>query len=347
MSNNKKLNNSRVQGFDVVRATSILIIICYHFNSSFIPFNIKGFNSIFFNFSNGSWGSVGVTLFFMLSGSAILNKYYDRFDIYEFYEKRIRAIFPLFYASWILVAFYYFLKYGNIFEGIDYYKILYTFVGIDGYLSYLGKNYYLVGEWFLGAILFVYMLFPLLRFFYIKYTISTVIFLFIAFYINIIIDTFLVDDFCNIFTCLFSFLIGGVYYKYKFYEKKDLHVFSLLAVWYFTFNKIQINNILIILLYSFFVYHLLFISASLLFKNKILEFVITKISLYSYPMFLLHHVVIVQTMSFYNGSHLSFLHSSSILLFLITITVIFSITLVAFCASLRKAFCKVISFKIF
>lgn len=39
--------------------------------------------------------------------------------------------------------------------------MLLSLLGMDGYFQYRGPNYYLIGEWFFGAIVFLYILYPL------------------------------------------------------------------------------------------------------------------------------------------------------------------------------------------
>ena len=40
---------------------------------------------------------------------------------------------------------------------------MFSVLGLDGYLLPLGANFYKIGEWFLGCLLLIYLLFPLLR----------------------------------------------------------------------------------------------------------------------------------------------------------------------------------------
>ena len=47
--------------------------------------------------------------------------------------------------------------------GIPKWKLVFSVLGLDGYLLPLGANFYKIGEWFLGCLLLIYLLFPLLR----------------------------------------------------------------------------------------------------------------------------------------------------------------------------------------
>jgi len=57
----------RLKTVDLIRAVSVLGIISYHFSCSLTDIN-SGAIKPFYQFSNGSWGDIFVTLFFILSG---------------------------------------------------------------------------------------------------------------------------------------------------------------------------------------------------------------------------------------------------------------------------------------
>ena len=103
-----------------------------------------------------------MTTFFCISG-AVLNYNYSKILSFKgFYFKRWKSIFPSYYICFS----YFYLR--NVFDTRkllynDHWKTLFlTLVGLDGYLYYRIKSYYLVGEWFLGAIIIIYTLYPLL-----------------------------------------------------------------------------------------------------------------------------------------------------------------------------------------
>ena len=50
-----------------------------------------------------------------------------------------------------------------------------TIIGFDGFLLYAIPNFYLVGEWFLGFIITMYILFPFLRYLFLKKALLTVL----------------------------------------------------------------------------------------------------------------------------------------------------------------------------
>ncbi len=146
----------RVKSFDLIRGLCALLIIFYHMIRLFE--SVPGWNHfpVPSGYVNGDWGHGAVVpVFFMLSGAALVLNYPSlQFkDLKTFYFKRWKSLFPAFYLVW----FYYYVKTalvnGNpLFMGYPQW-FLPTVFGMDGYTLYLHQNYYMVGEWFLGAVI--------------------------------------------------------------------------------------------------------------------------------------------------------------------------------------------------
>ena len=87
--------------------------------------------------------------------------------MYYYAVKRIGKIFIPFYLAWLFMMFVMFLA-GCMpnFAGISKWTFVFTLLGIDGYIYTASgiPNFYIgVGEWFLGCLILLYVLFPLLR----------------------------------------------------------------------------------------------------------------------------------------------------------------------------------------
>lgn len=193
--------------FDMIRCIAMFCIFLFHFNS------IVGNNGILYSRlyryagRNLTLGQQGVTLFFILSGctsvlsfrslrrkaaeasgvspEALSLKDSVRHVVLPYYGRRLMALLPVFWCAYF-AAFVMFVAPGGPHEPWRFLlfgspagnevpgSFLLTIAGFDGYLSMSGfSTSYLVGEWFLGAILILYLLFPVLYLFIRRYPRAT------------------------------------------------------------------------------------------------------------------------------------------------------------------------------
>ena len=151
--------------FNVIRAISAVAIVLFHYSYCFYEYAIQKSGPEFLSFINGDYGAVFVSDFFVLSGAALLYNHPHFGSIKEiltFYKKRWLSLFPMFYIAWTIMYIINSLRVGNWFWGGPRRNFLLSFIGMDGYFMHLGKNYYNLGEWFLGGIIFLYLLYLLL-----------------------------------------------------------------------------------------------------------------------------------------------------------------------------------------
>jgi len=149
-------------------------VVTYHFGCEYS----FGPNSPIVNFfcitPNFDFGNVAVTMFLMLSGALLYRKYGNGNigPLSAFYIKRAKAIYPAFWIVnlyVILTIIRHWISDGNPFFAGNPLKLLLTLTGFDGYAQLFGfETYYFCGEWFVGAIVFLYLLFPLLAWLYRK-----------------------------------------------------------------------------------------------------------------------------------------------------------------------------------
>ena len=84
---------------------------------------------------------------------------------------RILIPFYILYIVYFLFLLFQSHSVHNIFpEGIPAWRIVFTFLGMDSWVSMHGISTFslTIGEWFLGCLILLYLIFPLLRFFMIK-----------------------------------------------------------------------------------------------------------------------------------------------------------------------------------
>ena len=151
----------------IVRAIALILIVLHHFSTSFAQYSVTGFS---FYHANGDFGAVGVDVFWLLSGAVLITNYQDDFSLKRYFKKRFLAILPLYWVSWLACNLYYvFSTEMEPFGKMNPTLLPLTVLGLDGYLNSVGPTYVLVGEWFTGVLVIIYVLFPLLRYLYLHY----------------------------------------------------------------------------------------------------------------------------------------------------------------------------------
>lgn len=171
------IKSNRIISLDVVRIFSCLCVLICHFNAAVCGWeNGLKFpeNAVIpsFYFENRLYiGDIGVSLFFILSG-ATLYLTFKSGNVRQFYKKRFLAIYPIFWIAWLVTSAIDFLNFKTFGNGNILY-MLSTAMGMDGYLFIHGitgaLSFYKTGEWFLGCILLLYLIFPLLHWFFEKH----------------------------------------------------------------------------------------------------------------------------------------------------------------------------------
>lgn len=171
MKHNLTISSSkRIVGFDIVRILACAFVCIVHFNASVCGWSNGVFlnpNSIVPNFLLGNrvyLGTLGVSLFFIISGASLMLSNKPSGNTMGFYKKRILNIYPQFWIAFAVATLYDFF----LWKGMSYgnaRNLIISFAGMDGYLSVLSLipwEFYKVGEWFLGCIILIYMAFPLM-----------------------------------------------------------------------------------------------------------------------------------------------------------------------------------------
>lgn len=143
---------------------SILVI---HFNATvtgYFTLPHKLFASVLpFGIYLGDFGS---SLFFIVSGAALALTVPEEQSPLAFYKKRAKAIYPLFWLAWVVCFSIRFVTKPGYYAAAKTPTLLLTVLGLDNFAvaaGWVGTDFACVGEWFLGSILFLYLLFPLLH----------------------------------------------------------------------------------------------------------------------------------------------------------------------------------------
>lgn len=111
-------------------------------------------------------GDFGSTLFFVVSGAALAYTAPENTPPLTFYKKRALALYPMFWLAWGICFSIRFVSKPGYYAAAKTPSLLFTVLGLDTFAisaGWVAQDFACVGEWFLGAILFLYLLFPLLQ----------------------------------------------------------------------------------------------------------------------------------------------------------------------------------------
>lgn len=277
-----------------------------------------------YDYINGNLGQIGVSLFFILSGASLMYNYSENFSLKKFYKKRWLAIFPMYYIAWLSAVLFYMYRFYSLNPFCVQrapWTIVLTVLGVDGYLCSIIPNYYLLGEWFLGCIILMYLLFPVIRLL-IKMNPILILCLYTLIYILIVqfyslkfnIEFFL-------FTRLLEFIFGMVLIECGNKVNKYLAIICLLIVVLFNCLFINIPQMYktTIMGVSLFIV-LMYIGKNLGAKGNIIFRYISKLS---YAIFLCHHIVIDQVCTRFENRLFGIIETYVVLI--ISIVIIFII----------------------
>lgn len=156
---------NRSLSYDFIRTISTIGILIAHYQYYVSAFVIGDGALLFpWYFVSCDFTSISVSCFFVLSGASlmysVLQQEEKTFNLKSYYLKRVKSIYPSFYCVWLIS--YIFYRFNGNPVCTEPWKIIYTILGIDGWAGqFSGTNYYLTGEWFLGTMIFLYLLFPI------------------------------------------------------------------------------------------------------------------------------------------------------------------------------------------
>lgn len=152
----------RIYSFDIIRILATFAILVFHWNIYAYHYGIHTSPILQPDFASGTLALPAVSLFFILSGASLMLSTRSRYSLSSYFKKRFLSIYPLY---WLAYAVVFLLVYVLRHVAMD--KPLATlplsFLAMDGLLADVLPTWYLVGEWFVGCIVLLYLIFPLLR----------------------------------------------------------------------------------------------------------------------------------------------------------------------------------------
>ena len=147
-------------GLDVVRLAALLPVLCYHYciEAARLGFAVP---TALIGRGMADWVELGLAWFFLLSGAALCLQWQGRFALRRYLAGRAAATYPAFWLGFAALFLYGEVLHGNNAD-IPRWRVIFSLLGLDGYLTPVTVTFYKIGEWFLGVILILYLVFPLL-----------------------------------------------------------------------------------------------------------------------------------------------------------------------------------------
>lgn len=329
------MKKERLLYLDYIRAFSTVLIILTHYNALFLylPETYTGNGIILTAYVNGLYiGDWGVSLFLIISGAALMYTYQNDFDLRTFYKKRLLTIYPLYWLTYVIVMSYMFIKYKTINpSGATPWKIILSLIGMDAYLGTITETYLCIGEWFLGMIILIYLLFPII--FYMMKRCEVLLWILLLGVMGwFVLFNFLpMSPATIVFVRLPEFCFGMTFIKHKEWIMAKQKLFLGFAVllllmdrYYRPYISISVRTAYMgIIAFLGFVY-----ISKYLYKVKIINKISAWICKYSYIIFLVHHRIIWETTGKWDMANIS--KFQSLLLFFICLE------LIGICAVLIK-----------
>ncbi|SEI48115.1 Peptidoglycan/LPS O-acetylase OafA/YrhL, contains acyltransferase and SGNH-hydrolase domains [Lachnospiraceae bacterium A10] len=299
--NNKK---KRLIYIDILRVLAMFPVITCHYTRSLETMGVGFVNKIMPDtFFDVYLGSFGVAIFFVLSGASLMYTYSGELDLKLYFKKRFMGIFPMFWIAWFIAAMYYFWKNVGFSYGVPKWKIILTVLGMDGYLNWYGPNFYLLGEWFLGCLLFLYMLFPIVKMGVEKKPILTGIVIFVIYILSICLHRTPMPTDLFFLVRLPEFAFGMYFVKYVKNIKWQVGVLTiafLVSTWFVDYSSLICKEFAHTCVGITFVVAITWLEPWIK-KLPLLIKICQFMGKYSYAVFLVHHVLIMELAAHFNG----------------------------------------------
>lgn len=308
------MKKERIFYLDFIRAIATFTIVLTHYNALFLylpqprPDKCLLLYRIF-NIYIGNWG---VSLFFIISGAALMYTYDKKFGLWDYYKRRMKSIYPMWWIAYIMAASYWFLKYKTYnpwgVPSNEKWKIILSILGFDAYFEGATPVFKFIGEWFLGCIILMYIIFPLLRRAVqnIKTSMILVPVIILLYFLGIYKNNTLLATDILVYVRIPEFLFGMIYMKY--WKNNCSKVCVCVSVLVLAMNQIvhpSINATVQTTYVGIASFLCLVFIAEFLQRIKLVKLLSTIISKYSYPVFLLHHLIIYEIAANFDLNNIS------------------------------------------
>lgn len=328
------MKKERILYLDLVRILSFIMVTMYHFAVAAEVFGVNAKLEVYKSVSH-ILAPLALSAFFMVSGAALIFQYSDKISLKNFYKKRFLGLFPLFWLAYLFAFLDYFYQTGGMPEAPKV-NFLLTIIGMDGYLNDYVPTFYLLGEWFLGMIIMLYLLFPLYRKIMLKCKyILPVVFLAGSVWL-LFMNPFPMVIEKNLIVCSLYFVLGMMIEQIRLdTDRKSFAVGRRIAaavglilfILLLIAEKVvfPINSYCKIFIRTISCYMIIMETAEWMKGERIRE-LISMIGRHSYAFFLLHHVFLHRYLAHYSGRVMS--GSNTLVLFISSMGYIYLLAVV-------------------
>lgn len=290
------MKKNKIVGINFERMVLAFGIITFHYYC-----HSSSGKKLFLHINTLKVGPIITTCFFILSGAMLFYNHEVVHDITQFYFKRFKSIFPAFWIAYFVEYMRNIVNTNTIFwSSAPKWRLILSISGIDGYLyQYLhGQDYYILGEWFLGAIIILYSIYPLLTWFMQKNFALTTICLYTTYIVYLFSNQ---SFFFEIIIYITYFYTGMVIFRFKkyFFDNKLALIMSIFLC--FLLTIIRTNGCSIFyLVYSAGLFIILQRIGSFIEKWNLAKHISNFVGVISYEIFLVQHIIILRTLSVKN-----------------------------------------------
>lgn len=297
----------RVRYFDAIKFLAVICVFVSHFSRTLEYYQISySFKILPDNIFSVYTGTVGCALFFIVSGAALMYVYQEKLNLKNYFLKRFKGIYPMLWIAFIIFfALRFYIEKGYD-KSIPIWRIVFSFTGFDGLVAFFCSTFYTVGEWFLGVLIIMYIIFPILRKLVNEFPYATLI---VSTLIGLIVDYTYNNPYISVtiipIVWIPAFVLGMVFVK----NIKDAGtcplVLSMTILAIFTIFDLDfchtMTRVYIVGMALFFILVNLFKN----FEGNTFRAMSGFVSKYCYPIFLVHHRMMFFLMGRFSGYQFS------------------------------------------
>lgn len=283
----ENVSSKRSYGISLARVVCAFGIIFYHYVVHTAEESKQWLGQV-------SWGPALVFAFFLISGFVIYRSYPKIESIKEFYFKRFKKIMPMFWIVFLAAFIDISLATFDLSWGGSPINLIFSVIGMDGLLSGYMQTYYVVGEWFLGAIIICYLLYPII----VKIFNKTGIWLFVICLalagVALKIPFFQNRGHQNVMLCIAVFVGGMVLSKYALLDNKIFRPVIIALSVVMAGISLHIPNCVKEVIFACGILQLCYLIGNPVGKCRRAAGILTFLDGLTYPIYLLHHIIMMR-----------------------------------------------------